>query len=56
MPHLQLVLKVADADSFQPDPAIEVVSPFKESPYGSQEMTVRGPDGRIWNLQAPSKA
>jgi uncharacterized glyoxalase superfamily protein PhnB len=56
VPEMQLVLKVADADSFQPDPVVEVVSPFKESHYGSQEMTVRDPDGRIWNLQAPSKA
>jgi uncharacterized glyoxalase superfamily protein PhnB len=56
LPGMQLVLKVADAASFQPDPVVQVVSAFKESHYGSQEMTVRDPDGRIWNLQAPSKA
>lgn len=56
VPQVQLVLKVANADEFQPDPGIEVVAAFKESHYGSQEMTIRDPDGRIWNLQAPSKA
>jgi hypothetical protein len=54
--HIQLVLKVTDAGAFQVDPVVEVLSPFTETHFGSQEMTVRDPDGRIWNLQAPSKA
>jgi hypothetical protein len=53
--HMQLVLKVSDADAFQPDPVVEVVAPLQATHFGSQEMTVRDPDGRIWNLQAPSK-
>jgi hypothetical protein len=51
----QLVLKVSDSASFQPDPIVEVVSPFEATHFGSQEMTVRDPDGRLWNLQASGK-
>jgi hypothetical protein len=54
-PGLQLVLKVTDADRFQLDPAIEVVTPFEETHFGTREMTVRDPDGRVWSLQAPEK-
>jgi hypothetical protein len=54
---MQLVLKTAgDADSFEPDPAIEVVTPFEETHYGAKEMTIRDPDGRPWILQAPPKS
>jgi uncharacterized glyoxalase superfamily protein PhnB len=52
----QLVLKVADADTFQLDPAVEVVTPFADTHYGTREMTVRDPDGRLWTLQAPVRA
>jgi uncharacterized glyoxalase superfamily protein PhnB len=48
------VLRVADAEAFDPDSGIEVVSPFEPTHWGTQEMTVRDPDGRLWNLQAPS--
>ena len=51
---VQLVLGVADADEFQPDPALEVVTAFEDTHYGTKEMTVRDPDGRIWSLQAPA--
>jgi uncharacterized glyoxalase superfamily protein PhnB len=54
-PSLRLVLKVPDADSFQADPAVEVVTPFEETHFGTREMTVRDPDGRLWSLQAPAK-
>ena len=54
-PDLRVVLKVADADAFRPDPAVEVVSPFEDTHYGTREMTVRDPDGRLWTLQAPIK-
>jgi uncharacterized glyoxalase superfamily protein PhnB len=30
-----------------------VVKPFEETHWGTQEMHVRDPDGRIWSLQAP---
>ncbi|MFG2848795.1 VOC family protein [Kitasatospora sp. NPDC048296] len=53
---LQLVLKVADADAFQPGEGVEVVTPFEDTHFGTRLMTVRDPDGRLWNLQAPAKA
>ena len=54
-PQTQIVLKVADADAFRPDPAVEVVAPFEHTHYGTRQMTVRDPDGRLWSLQAPVK-
>ncbi|WP_327109767.1 VOC family protein [Nocardia sp. NBC_01730] len=51
-PQVQLVLTVADADAFQPGPTVDVVTPFEETHYGTKEMTVRDPDGRIWSLQS----
>jgi len=52
-PTMQVVLKVPDADAFRPDPVVEVVTPFTETHYGTREMIVRDPDGRLWNVQAP---
>jgi hypothetical protein len=54
-PAVQLVFRVADADALQLDPSIEVVSPFQDTHWGTQEMVVRDPDGRTWSLQAPAK-
>ncbi|MCW2919056.1 MAG: hypothetical protein JWN52_7124 [Actinomycetia bacterium] len=54
-PQVQIILKVADADAFRPGPAVDVVTPFEDTHYGTKEMTVRDPDGRIWSLQAPPK-
>jgi hypothetical protein len=54
-PAMQVLLKVADADTFQPDPLIDVVTTFEDTHYGTREMTVRDPDGRLWSLQAPAK-
>ena len=51
---VQLVLQVADADAFQADPALDVVSGFEDTHYGTREMVVRDPDGRTWSLQAPA--
>ena len=51
--HVQIVLKVPNTETFRPDPAIEVVTPFEDTHYGTREMTVRDPDGRAWTLQAP---
>ncbi|MHA6762256.1 VOC family protein [Streptacidiphilus sp. PAMC 29251] len=53
---LQLVLKVSDADAFRPNPAVEVVTPFEDTHFGTRLMTVRDPDGRLWSLQAPRKS
>lgn len=47
---IQVVLK-ADAE-FEPDPPVEVVTPFADTHYGTREMTVRDPDGRLWTIQA----
>ncbi len=52
-PGIQLVLKLADADVIDIDRAVEVVTPLADTHYGTREMTVRDPDGRLWSLQAP---
>ncbi|MDQ1360716.1 MAG: hypothetical protein QOJ44_1093 [Acidimicrobiaceae bacterium] len=54
-PGMQIVLKVPDAEAFRPDPVVDVVTPFEATHFGTTEMTVRDPDGRIWSLQAPAK-
>ncbi len=51
----RIVLRVADADAFRGTPEIEVVSPFEETHWGTKQMVVRDPDGRLWNLQAPGR-
>ena len=50
---VRLVLQVGDAAAFDVDPVVEVVTPFEPTHWGTQEMTVRDPDGRVWSLQAP---
>ncbi|KRE96553.1 glyoxalase [Frateuria sp. Soil773] len=54
-PEAHPVLKIADADAFQPESAVEVVTPFEDTHWGTREMTVRDPDGRIWRIQAPGR-
>jgi uncharacterized glyoxalase superfamily protein PhnB len=53
--HRHLVLAVADADAFELDVSVEVVSPWEDTHWGTRLMTVRDPDGREWKLQAPAK-
>jgi predicted lactoylglutathione lyase len=55
-PQVRVVLKVADADQFRPGPAVEVVTEFEDTHYGTREMTVRDPDGNVWTVQAPAKS
>lgn len=55
-PQLRIALKVPDADAFEAGSPVEVVTPFEETHYGTREMTVRDPDGRLWSLQAPAKS
>ncbi|MER0484927.1 VOC family protein [Streptomyces sp. Edi2] len=55
-PGVQVALKVPDADLFRPGSAVEVATPFEDTHYGTREMTVRDPDGRLWSLQAPAKS
>ena len=54
-PDTRIVLKVPDADRFPASPAVEVVTPFEDTHFGTREMTVRDPDGRMWSLQAPGQ-
>ncbi|MEU9441738.1 VOC family protein [Streptomyces sp. NPDC048304] len=55
-PRTQIVFKVPDADAFHAGPAVEVVTPFEDTHFGTRMMTVRDPDGRLWSLQAPPAA
>jgi hypothetical protein len=50
-----LVLAVADADAFDLDASVEVVSGWEDTHWGTRLMTIRDPDGREWKLQAPQK-
>jgi uncharacterized glyoxalase superfamily protein PhnB len=52
-PGISLVLAVADEDALQLDD-VEIVTPFETTHWGAREMTIRDPDGRIWQLQARS--
>jgi hypothetical protein len=54
-PGVQLVLRVPDAGAFQAGPGVEVVSPFEDTHYGTREMVVRDPDGRLWTLSAAGR-
>jgi hypothetical protein len=51
-PGMQVVLKLVNADVV---PDVDVVTPLEETHYGTREMTVRDPDGRLWTLQAPQQ-
>ncbi len=53
-PQVRIVLGLPTAD-VAPDPALEVVSPFEDTHYGTQEMVLRDGDGRLWSLQAPAQ-
>jgi uncharacterized glyoxalase superfamily protein PhnB len=50
-PGIRIVLKVPDEDAFR---SVDEVTPFEDTHYGTREMTVRDPDGRLWTLQAPT--
>jgi hypothetical protein len=51
----RLVLKAGTEDAVRPGPIVEVVAPFKDTHWGTREMTVRDPDGRSWTIQAPGR-
>jgi hypothetical protein len=53
-PEVYVVLRVPDEAT--PEAVVDVVTPFEDTHWGTREMTVRDPDGRIWRLQAPAKA
>jgi hypothetical protein len=52
---MQVVLRVPDAGAFTPGPSVELAAPFAGTHWGTQETTVRDPDGRTWTLQAPGQ-
>jgi hypothetical protein len=54
-PRTRLVLKAPTADAIELEPVVEVVTPFEGTHYGTREMTIRDPDGRVWSLQAPAQ-
>jgi hypothetical protein len=53
-PGIQLVLTASGEEAFPADPLVEVVTPFEDTHYGTREMIVRDPDGRLWTIQAPA--
>lgn len=48
-PEAHVVLKVPYESL--PESIVDVVMPFEDTHWGTREMTVRDPDGRIWRLQ-----
>jgi hypothetical protein len=52
---LQVLVRVSGPEICRPGPPAEGVKPFEETHWGTREMHVRDPDGRIWSLQAPPK-
>ena len=53
---VRIVMAVADADVLDLDPIVEVVTPVADTHWGTREVVVRDPDGRLWNLQGPGSA
>jgi hypothetical protein len=51
---MEVYLAAPDADEVSLDSPLEVVRPFTASHWGTQVMTVRDPDGRLFRLEAPS--
>lgn len=54
-PETRVVLRAPGVDAVRLPPNVEIVSPFQPTHWGSQEMSVRDPDGRLWTIQAPGK-
>ncbi|MGW4715785.1 VOC family protein [Nocardia sp. NPDC004260] len=50
----RLVLKVASPE-VRPGDGVEIRTDFEPTHYGTREMTVYDPDGRVWSLQAPGE-
>jgi len=45
-------LHLATNDEATPGPPVEVVSPFAPTHWGTREMAVRDPDGRVMKLES----
>src|SRR5947209_8443007 len=52
-PQMQLAIGVADTSAFDPGSDLDVVTPFENTHWGTKMMTVRDPDGRLWNIEGP---
>jgi hypothetical protein len=52
---LDLYLGVSDPAACQSDSPVDVVLPFTPTHWGTQVMTVRDPDGRLFRLEAGSE-
>lgn len=52
---LDLYPAVPDAGACRPDSPVDVVRPFTATHWGTQVMTVRDPDGRLFRLEAGSE-
>jgi hypothetical protein len=52
---LDLYLGVPDAADCQPESPVEIVRSFTPTHWGTQVMTVRDPDGRVFRLEAGSE-
>ena len=51
----RLVLRVDDVADLDAA-GLDVVTSFRPTHWGTQELTVRDPDGRLWSVQAPAEA
>ncbi|MBU3068038.1 VOC family protein [Nocardia sp. NEAU-G5] len=55
-PGIQAVFGVSNPGDLQVGSGIEVVSAPENTHYGTREMVVRDPDGRLWTLSSPLKS
>jgi uncharacterized glyoxalase superfamily protein PhnB len=51
---IDIHLGVTDAEACHPEAPVELVRPFTATHWGTQVMTVRDPDGRLFRLEAPA--
>jgi uncharacterized glyoxalase superfamily protein PhnB len=51
---VRIVFRVADADALDVS-GLDVVEDLQDTHWGTQQMVVRDPDGRLWSLQAPGR-
>jgi uncharacterized glyoxalase superfamily protein PhnB len=52
---VRIVLRVPDADALEAGTELDVVTPPEATHWGTQQMVVRDPDGRLGTLQAPGR-
>jgi uncharacterized glyoxalase superfamily protein PhnB len=52
-PEACIVLKTENPDAVQLHAGVDVVAPFEKTDWGTEEMTLRDPDGRLLKIQVP---